>query len=106
MIGVLKALGMRNRAVQKVFMLRSLAIVFRGMLWGNVVGIGLALLQKYTGLIRLDSTGYMLSRVPVHFGWGWWFALNVGVPLVMLVLMVIPARAVSAVRPERTMRYQ
>lgn len=106
MIGVLKALGMRNRAVQKVFMLRSLAIVFRGMLWGNVVGIGLALLQKYTGLIRLDSTGYMLSRVPVHFGWEWWFALNVGVPLVMLVLMVIPARAVSAVRPERTMRYQ
>ena len=48
----------------------------------------------------------MLSRVPVHFGWEWWFALNVGVPLVMLVLMVIPARAVSAVRPERTMRYQ
>ena len=44
--------------------------------------------------------------VPVHFGWEWWFALNVGVPLVMLVLMVIPARAVSAVRPERTMRYQ
>lgn len=106
MIGLLKALGMRNRAVQHIFMLRSLAIVWRGVLWGNAVGSGLALLQRYTGLVRLDSTGYMLSRVPIHFGWDWWLALNAGVPLVMLFLMVIPARAVSAVRPERTMRYQ
>ncbi|HIW98012.1 MAG TPA: ABC transporter permease [Candidatus Tidjanibacter gallistercoris] len=106
MIGVLKALGMRNGAVQKVFLLRSLAIVFRGMFWGNVAGLGLALIQKYTGIIRLDSTGYMLSHVPVNLGWGWWLALNAGVPLVMLFLMIIPARAVSAVKPDRTMRYQ
>lgn len=106
MIGVLKALGMRNRDVQRVFVLRSLGIVLRGMLWGNLIGLGLALLQKYTGLIRLDTAGYMLSRVPVNLGWEWWLGLNIGVPLVMLALMVIPARAVSAVKPERTMRYQ
>lgn len=106
MIGVLKALGMRNRDVQKVFMLRSMKIVFKGMLWGNVVGIGLSLIQKYTGIVSLDSTGYMLSHVPINLGWGWWLALNAAVPAVMLLLMIIPARAVSAVKPERTMRYQ
>lgn len=106
MIGILKALGMRNWDVQKVFMLRSMKIVFRGMLWGNIVGIGVSLLQKYTGLVRLDSTGYMLSHVPINLGWDWWIALNAAVPAVMLLLMIIPARAVSAVKPERTMRYQ
>lgn len=106
MIGILKALGMRNRDVQRVFMLRSMKIVFSGMLWGNIAGIGLSLIQKYTGIIRLDSTGYMLSHVPVHLGWDWWIALNAAVPVVMLLLMIIPARAVSAISPERTMRYQ
>lgn len=106
MIGILKALGMRNRAVQKVFMLRSLGIIFRGTFWGNVVGIGIALIQKYTGIIKLDSTGYMLSSVPVNLAWDWWLALNICIPVVMLLLMAIPARAVTAVKPERTIRYQ
>ena len=105
-IGILKALGMRNGRVQKVFLLRSFKIVAVGMLWGNVIGIGLALLQKYTGALRLDSAGYMLSEVPINLDWTWWIALNAGVPLVMLLLMTVPAHAVSSIKPEKTIRYQ
>lgn len=105
MIGVLKALGMRNGDVQKVFVLRSLKIIVTGMLWGNAVGLSVALLQKYTGLVRLDSSGYMLSQVPIDLDWRWWLALNVAMPAIMLLLMVIPAMAVSAVKPDRIMRY-
>lgn len=106
MIGVLKALGMRNGAVQKIFILRSLRIILSGVFWGNIVGLGLCLLQKHTGLLRLDSSGYMLSEVPVNLGWEWLVAINIGVPVVMLLLMIIPAGVVSAIKPDRTIRYQ
>lgn len=106
MIGVLKALGMRNGGIRKIFLLRSLKIVLSGVFWGNVVGLALVFLQKYTGIIHLDNKGYMLSEVPVSFGWDWWLALNIGLPLVMLILMLIPLAAVSAIKPERTIRYQ
>ena len=106
MIGMLKALGMRNRAIRTVFILRSFRIIATGMLWGNLIGLGLALLQQATGLVRLNSAGYILSHVPIAFDWSWWCALNLGIPVVMLLLMGIPAQAVAAVKPEKTIRYQ
>ena len=106
MIGMLKALGMRNRAIRTVFILRSFRIIATGMLWGNLIGLGLALLQQATGLVRLNSAGYILSHVPIALDWSWWCALNLGIPVVMLLLMGIPAQAVAAVKPEKTIRYQ
>lgn len=106
MIGVLKALGMRNGAVQKIFILRSLKIIITGVILGNIAGLGLCLIQKYTGLVHLDSSGYMLAEVPVNIGWEWLVAINIGVPIVMLLLMLIPAGVVSAIKPDRTIRYQ
>lgn len=106
MIGTLKALGMRNGAVRRIFLIRSLRIVLTGMLWGNIVGLALCLLQKYTGLLRLDSTGYLVSEVPVHLAWEWWLPLNIGVPVVMVLLLIIPAMVVSGIKPEKTIRFQ
>ena len=106
MIGMLKALGMRNRAIRTVFILRSFRIIATGMLWGNLIGLGLALLQQATGLVRLNSAGYILSHVPIALDWSWWCALNLGIPVVMLLLMGTPAQAVAAVKPEKTIRYQ
>ena len=106
MIGTLKALGMRNSSVRKIFVFRSLKILLTGILWGNAVGLALAAIQRYTGIIKLNSTGYLLSHVPIDVSWTWLVGLNVAVPLVMLVLMTIPAGTVSAIKPDRTMRYQ
>ncbi len=106
MIGTLKALGMRNRPIRRIFLLRSLRIILYGLLWGNLVGLSLALLQKYTHLVKLDSSGYMLSEVPVSLQAGWWIELNIGVPLVILTLLMIPVMAVSRITPEKTIRYQ
>lgn len=58
MIGVLKTLGMGNGALQKMFVIRSSFIILRGMVWGNLIGIGLCLLQYFTGWITLDEQGY------------------------------------------------
>ena len=106
MIGLLKALGMGNGAIQRIFLIRSSYIVARGMLWGNIIGIGLCLLQKYTGLVKLNETGYMLSEVPISLGLGWLAALNVGTFAILILLLTVPTRVVSRIEPDKTIRYQ
>ena len=66
-IGILKALGACNRSVRSIFLRFALLIVCKGMFWGNVVGLGLCAVQKFTGLIALDPQNYYLDTVPVSF---------------------------------------
>jgi lipoprotein-releasing system permease protein len=106
MIGILKSLGMRNGAVRRIFLIRSLRIVLTGMLYGNITGLGVCLIQKFTGLLKLDSMGYLVSVVPIDLGWEWWLLLNTGVPVVMTLLLMIPAMVVSGIKPEKTIRFQ
>ncbi len=106
MIGELKALGMTNRALQKIFLVRSAFIVLKGMVWGNVLGIGLCLLQKYTHAVKLDEAGYFLSEVPVQLGAGWLATLNAGAFVLIVVLLVIPTSVVSRITPDKTIRFQ
>jgi lipoprotein-releasing system permease protein len=106
MIGTLKALGMKNGAVRRIFLFRSAYILLAGLLMGNIVGIGLSLLQKQTSLIKLDESGYFLSSVPIELGWKWIVALNAGTLAVILALLVIPTNIVSRISPSTTIRYQ
>ncbi|MBO5875970.1 MAG: ABC transporter permease [Alistipes sp.] len=106
MVGVLKALGMNNGSLQRVFLYRAAFLVVRGMVWGNVAGIGLCLLQKWTHLLKLDASGYMLSEVPIALDWWWLVALNAGVLATIVLLLIVPARIVASVRPEEAMRYE
>ncbi len=106
MIGVLKTLGMSNRAVQKIFLIRSIYIIGKGLLWGNVIGLGLALVQRYTGLLKLDEASYYLSSVPIRVEWDWWLLLNVGTFVLILVLLVLPTSIVTRIRPGTSVRYE
>lgn len=105
-IGILKALGMTSTSIRHIFLLRSARIILVGMAWGNLVGIGVALIQKYTALVRLDNAGYMLSSVPIALDWKWLMALDVASPLVLLAVMTVPVMIVSRIKPDKTMRYQ
>ena len=106
MIGSLKALGMRNRSVQRLFLLCVSKVILGGLLWGNVVAGGLLAVQHFTGIIALDPEAYLLSAVPVAFGWGWWLAVDLLLPLVLLALLMIPVAITSRVRPDQTLKYQ
>lgn len=106
MIGILKTLGMNNRSLRRVFILRSARILISGLLVGDIVGIGIALLQKHTGAMTLDQSGYFLSAVPIELGWWWIVALNVGTFAVLLALLVFPTTMVGRITPEKTIRYQ
>ena len=106
MIGLLKAMGMRNGAIQRVFLYRSLYIVARGALWGNIIGLAICALQRWGHIVKLDPSGYMLSEVPISVELWWWLMLNVGTVAVIVLLMVIPTMIISFIKPETTIRYQ
>ena len=106
MIGTLKTLGMRNRAIQRVFLWRSLGVIVRGMAWGNVVGVGVVVLQHFTGLVRLDPEAYLLSAVPVEWGWDWWLGLNIASPIILVALLSIPVAIVARIKPDQTLKFQ
>ena len=106
MIGVLKALGMGNRALQKMFVIRSSFIILKGMLWGNVAGIGLCLLQYYTGWLSLSQEGYFLTTVPVWLDWGWLVLLNLATFALIVALLALPTLIISLILPEKSIRFE
>lgn len=106
MIGTLKALGMSNVSVQKLFVYRSAAIVVRGMAWGNLLGLGVCFLQRWTGILKLDQSGYFLTEVPVNLGWQWIVGLNIGIFAALVLLLILPTGIVSKIKPETTMRFR
>ncbi|MEG0806873.1 MAG: FtsX-like permease family protein [Alistipes sp.] len=106
MIGLLKALGMRNDALRRIFLYRAAFITLRGLAWGNAVGLSLCLIQKLFHVVKLSSEGYLLSEVPVALGWSWWLTLNIGFVVAIVALLVIPTYIISSVKPDDTIRYE
>ena len=106
MIGLLKAFGMSDGQLRRIFLWRAAFITLRGLAWGNAAGVGLCLLQRATHLVKLDAEGYLLSEVPVALGWGWWLLLNAGFVAAIVALGVVPACVVSTVKPEEPIRYE
>ncbi|MFT3740163.1 MAG: ABC transporter permease [Breznakibacter sp.] len=105
MIGILKALGAGNLLLRKVFVYVAVSIVGRGLLWGNVVGIGLCLLQKCTGLISLDPTNYYLEKVPVYIDPTYLIVLNAGSVAVTTLMLLGPSYFVARISPSRAIRF-
>lgn len=106
MIGLMKALGMRNGPLRRIFLYRAAFIALRGLVWGNAAGVGLCLVQRCFHVIKLSSEGYLLSEVPVALEWGWWLLLNVGFLTAIVCLMVLPTYIISTVKPDETIRYE
>lgn len=106
MIGTLKALGMRNRAIGNVFLIRAMLLFVRGAAWGNLIALALIAVQALWSPIKLDPEGYMLSTLPVSFGLWWWIGLNVGAMAISIVVMVAPSLMVAKISPEESLKYK
>ncbi len=106
MIGILKALGMSNRSLQKMFVIRSSFVILKGMLWGNIIGMGLCLLQYYTGIVSLDQEGYFLTTVPIFINWGYLILVNVVTFFFLVALLALPTMIISLILPEKTIRFE
>lgn len=106
MIGLLKALGSRNKSVRHTFLWFAVFIIGRGMLWGNLIGIGIVLLQQQTGFVKLDPANYYVSTAPMEFNVPLILLLNVATLLVTVLVLVAPSFLVSHIQPARSMRYE
>ena len=106
MVGLLKTMGMRDGAVQRIFLWRAAFIVLRGLAWGNDAGLALCLVQQGWHVAKLSAEGYMLSEVPVALSWSWWLPLNAGAVAAIVLLLALPARVVSTVGPDEAIRYE
>lgn len=106
MIGLLKALGASNRQVRHVFLYFSAFLIGRGLLLGDVIGIGLLFLQRQFGLVHLDPATYYVETVPVMFNWGLFLLLNVATLLISLFILIAPSYLVSHIEPSKAMRFE
>lgn len=105
-IGLLKALGAANWPLRKVFLYHAAYLVGKGMLWGNIVGIGLIALQYTTHLIPLDAAIYYVDYVPVSFNILHILLLNVGTALASIAMMLLPSHIITKISPVKAMRFE
>jgi lipoprotein-releasing system permease protein len=106
MIGILKALGMRNKTVRHTFLWFAAFIIGRGMLVGDIIGIGLVVLQQQTGFIHLDPSSYYVDTAPMELNIPIIVLLNVVTLLVSLFVLIAPSFLISHIHPARSMRYE
>ena len=106
MIGVLKALGARNKTIRHTFLWFAVFMIGRGLLIGNLLGIGLVLLQRYTGIIKLDPETYYVSTVPVEINIPLIILLNIATLLISLFILIAPSYLISHIQPAKSMRYE
>lgn len=106
MIGVMKALGARNRTIRHTFLWFAVFIIGKGMLWGNVIGIGLTALQYFTGIVSLDPTTYYVNTVPVEFDMPLIATINIATLIVCVAALIAPSHLVSFIHPAKSMRYE
>jgi len=106
MIGVLKALGARNKTIRHTFLWFAVFIIGKGMLIGNAIGIGLIFLQKSTGLFKLDPTTYYVNIVPVELNIPIWILINIATLAISVFVLIAPSYLISHIHPAKSMRYE
>jgi len=106
MIGILKALGARNKTVRHTFLWFSVFIISQGLLFGNIVGIGLVLLQQYTGIITLDPQTYYVSEAPMELNIPLIVMINLATLLICVFVLIAPSFLISHIHPAKSMRYE
>ncbi len=105
MIGMLKALGANNWSVRKIFMYNALYLIGKGLLYGNLIGLGLLFIQKYTGFVKLDPTSYYVREAPVLIRFSDVMLLNLGVVLIAMLVLFVPSYLVTKISPIKAIKY-
>ncbi|WP_102406510.1 ABC transporter permease [Parabacteroides bouchesdurhonensis] len=106
MIGILKALGQNNTSIRRIFLYVSFFLIGKGMLWGNIIGISLCLIQSYFHIITLDPSIYYLDAVPIDLSIFSLILLNIGTLCVAMLMMLGPSYLITKIEPARSIRFE
>lgn len=104
-IGILKALGATNSRIRHTFLWYAAFIVMKGMMWGNILGLGLVLMQKYFHLVHLDPNTYYVDTAPVLINVWWIVGINVVTLIVDILALIIPSYLVSKIQPAKAIQF-
>ncbi len=105
-IGNFKAMGATNGSIRRIFIYLTGKLILKALIIGNVIGIGLALLQKYCHIVRLDPTAYYMPYVPIQLSVPALVLLNVGIILVSYLTLLGASHIISTIKPTATMRFE
>ncbi|WP_062053231.1 ABC transporter permease [Aquimarina longa] len=106
MIGILKALGTNDWSIRKVFLYNAGYLILIGLFWGNLIGIGVLLLQKYYSIVSLNPETYYVSTAPVYIDFSYIILLNVGTMILCLLMLLIPSYIIAKISPTKSIRFQ
>lgn len=106
MIGILKAMGMKNGAIRRLFLYNASFIVLRGLALGNLIAVSLAMLQKHLQLIKLDEASYFMTHVPINLQVSDLLWINAGTLLVCYLMMVAPSYIITRISPVKAIRFE
>ena len=105
MIGVLKALGNQNWSIRRIFLYNAAYLIGKGLFWGNLIGLGLLLIQKYFGVIQLNPETYYVNEAPVYISVPAWLFINLGTLVLCLLMLMIPSYIVSKISPVKAIKF-
>jgi len=105
MIGVLKALGSEDSIIRKIFLYQAAYLIGKGLLWGNLIGIGLAYIQLKTGILTLDASSYYIKTVPVNLQLSHILLLNAGTMAAIIIMLLVPSNLISRITPVKAIKY-
>lgn len=106
MIGMLKAMGSSDWSVRKIFLYNAAYLIAKGLFWGNLIGVGLLLAQKYLSIIPLNPETYYVTEAPVYLSLGYILLINLGTLLLCLVMLLIPSYIITKIRPVKAIRFE
>ncbi len=105
MIGILKSVGANNWQIRKIFLYNAFYLIVKGLFWGNFIGIGLVLIQKYFGIIQLNPENYYVNEAPVYVSWIYILMLNLGTIVICLLVLLIPSFIITKISPVKAIRF-
>lgn len=106
MIGLLKALGMVNWDIQKIFIMDGAYLILSGLFYGNIAGLSLCWLQSHYGLIKLSQETYYISQVPIYLNWKYILLLNSIAFFSCMFMLILPSFIASRIKPAVTLKYE
>ncbi|WP_461790239.1 ABC transporter permease [Pedobacter sp.] len=106
MIGMLKAMGMRNWSMMKIFLYNATYLVGIGLVLGNILGLGICYFQQYTHIFKLQQTNYYLDYVPIELHFSDVLLLNLATLLICTVVLILPSMLVSRISPLKAIRFK
>lgn len=107
MIGILKALGNGNNSIRKIFVYNATYLIFKGLFWGNLIGLSLLFAQKYFGFLSFPNPEqYYMKIIPVYISLDYIILLNVGTFVLCLVMLLVPSYIITKISPVKAMRFE